>query len=76
MPEERKRQPLPPERLREVLARLNDVLAEAERLRDEVTRQLAAQHQVQQQHLAAAGGKRPRKKSTRAPDARGRRTGD
>ena len=40
MPEERKRQPLPPERLREVLARLNDVLAEAERLRNEVTRQL------------------------------------
>ena len=34
MPE--KRQTLPPERLREVLDRLNQVLSEAERLRDEI----------------------------------------
>ncbi|MGE3341892.1 MAG: hypothetical protein AB7L71_00545 [Vicinamibacterales bacterium] len=75
MPEDRKRQALPSERLREVLARLDDVLAEAERLRDEVTRQLDAQHQGQQQHLAAAGRKRARKTATRAPGGRGRRTG-
>lgn len=74
MPEDRKRQTLPSDRLREVLARLDDVLAEAERLRDEVTRQLDAQHEGQQ-HLASLGRKRARKAATRAPGGRGRRTG-
>lgn len=58
MPEERKRQTLPPERLREVLERLNDVMAEAARLRDEITRQIDAQHRSQLQHLSAGGRKK------------------
>ena len=52
MSDDRKRQTLPPERLREVLARLNQVLTEAEKLRDEVTRQLEIQHHNEQQHLS------------------------
>jgi hypothetical protein len=58
-----KRQTLPPERLREVLDRLNEVLAEAERLRDEITRQINEQHAEQQQHVSHGGKpkKRPRK---------------
>ena len=52
MAEEKKRQTLPPERLREVLARLDDVLTEAERLRLELTRQLEAHHQSHRQHLS------------------------
>jgi hypothetical protein len=59
MSDDRKRQPLTTDRLREVLDRLNDVLAEAQRLRDEITRKLAAQQQEQQQYLAP-GGKRRR----------------
>lgn len=55
MPEERKRQTLPPERLREVLDRLNDVMAEAARLRDEITRQIELQYRDQLQHLSAGG---------------------
>jgi len=60
MSDERRRQPLPPERLREVLERLNEVLAEAARLRDEVTRQIEEQHFEQQQHLSAGARKRKR----------------
>lgn len=60
MPEERKRQTLPPERLREVLDRLNDVMAEAARLRDEITRQIDDQHQSQLQHLSAGGRRKKR----------------
>ena len=67
MSEERKRPALPPERLREVLARLNEVLAEAERLRDQITRQIDAQRFVQQQHLSAGRAKKkhaaPKRKS-------------
>lgn len=58
MPDDRKRHALTTDRLREVLDRLNDVLTEAERLRDEITRKLAAQQQEQQQYLAPAGKKR------------------
>ena len=64
MPEERKRQTLPPERLREVLDRLNDVLAEAVRLRDEITRQIDTQHRGEQQ-LLSAGEKPARRKPTK-----------
>jgi hypothetical protein len=58
-----KRQTPRPERLREVLDRLNEVLAEAERLRDEITRQINEQHAEQQQHVSAGGKakKRPRR---------------
>jgi hypothetical protein len=58
MTDDRKRQSLTADRLREVLDRLNDVLSEAERLRDEITKKLAAQHQEQQQFLAPGGKKR------------------
>lgn len=58
MTDDRKRQPLTTDRLREVLERLNDVLAEAERLRDEITRKLAAQQLEQRQYLAPGGKKR------------------
>jgi hypothetical protein len=47
-----------PEKLKEVLDRLNDVLAEAARLRAEVMRQLTDQRAAVQQHLA------PRKRRT------------
>jgi hypothetical protein len=53
-----KRQPLPPERLHAVLEHLNEVLAEAERLRDEITRQIDEQHRGQQQHLSNVGKKK------------------
>jgi hypothetical protein len=43
------RQPLTPERLAQLLEKLNDVMGEAARLRREVTRQLAEQrHSVEQ----------------------------
>jgi hypothetical protein len=61
MADERKRQALPPERLREVLDQLNEVLAEAERLRDEISRQINQQHARQQQLLSTG----ERKKKTR-----------
>ena len=60
MSDDRKRQTLPPERLRDVLARLNQVLTEAERLRDEVTRQLDQQHHDEQQHLSPVPQRRKR----------------
>jgi hypothetical protein len=62
MADDRKRQTLPPERLREVLARLDQVLSEATRLRDEVTRQLDEQHYHQQQHLSPGRATRPSKR--------------
>ena len=52
------RTPINPEKLKEVLDRLNDVLAEAARLRSEVIRQLTDQRASVQQHLA------PRKRKT------------
>ena len=67
MPDERKRQTLPPERLREALARLNEVLDEAKRLRSEITRQLETQSFEQQQHLSGA-----RRKAVRTPSRRKR----
>lgn len=68
MPEERKRQTLPPERLREVLDRLNDVLAEAVRLRDEITRQIQTNHHDERQVLSKGGRAGARKaKSARKP---------
>ncbi len=51
-----------------MLERLNDVLAEAERLRDEITRRLEEQRIHAQQHLSLGGGKtnQTKKKRTRA----------
>jgi hypothetical protein len=51
MTEERKA-PLNPDQLAEVLARLDAVMAEAERLRRQVTRQLLDQRRSQQQTLS------------------------
>lgn len=45
------RQNLTPERLAQLLAKLNDVMSEAERLRREVTRQLSEQRRSIQQKL-------------------------
>ena len=52
------RPPISPEKLKQVLDRLNDVLAEAARLRAEVMRQLTDQRAGAQQHLS------PRKRKT------------
>ena len=46
--------PITSENLKQVLDRLNDVLAEAARLRKEVVRQLSEQRAGQQQHVTAA----------------------
>ena len=53
--------PISAENLKQVLDRLNDVLAEAARLRKEVIRQLGEQRGAQQQHLSGA---RKRKTTT------------
>jgi hypothetical protein len=50
------------EDLKQVLDRLNDVLAEAARLRKEVIRQLGEQRAAQQQHLS---GTRKRKTASK-----------
>jgi hypothetical protein len=55
--------PISPEKLRQVLDRLDDVLSEAARLRKEVIRQLGEQRSRQQQHLSPV---RRRKNSRRA----------
>ena len=52
------RTPISPEKLKQVLDRLNDVLSEAARLRTEVMRQLTEQQAAVQQHLS------PRKRKT------------
>jgi hypothetical protein len=52
------RTPTSPEKLKQVLDRLNDVLLEAARLRTEVMRQLTEQHAAAQQLLS------PRKRKT------------
>jgi hypothetical protein len=62
MADDRQRQTLAPGQLRAVLDRLNEVLEEAERLRDEITRQLTARQQEQQQYLTPVGRKRKRAK--------------
>lgn len=54
------RTPITSENLKEVLDRLNEVLAEAARLRKEVMRQLSDQRASLQQHLAPS---RKRKRS-------------
>jgi hypothetical protein len=46
--------PITSENLKQVLDRLNDVLAEAARLRKEVIRQLGEQRAWQQQHVTPA----------------------
>ena len=62
---ERKRLTLPPERLREVLERLNEVLAEAERLRDQITSQIESRRRGDRQQLSAPS-RRKRKKTRRS----------
>jgi hypothetical protein len=52
--------PISPDKLRQVLDRLDDVLAEAARLRKEVIRQLGEQRAGQQQHLSGARGRASR----------------
>ena len=54
------RQTLTPERLAQLLAKLNDVMGEATRLRREITRQLDEQRRTIQQKLTPAR-KRARK---------------
>ena len=52
------RTPISPEKLKQVLDRLNDVLSEAARLRTEVMRQLTDQRAAAQPYLS------PRKRKT------------
>lgn len=52
------RTPITSEDLKQVLSRLDEVLAEAARLRKEVVRQLTEQRADQQQHLTARKRKR------------------
>jgi len=61
--------PISSDKLRQVLERLNDVLAEAARLRKEVIRQLGSQQASQRQHLSSGGA---RKRTSKTP-ARARR---
>jgi hypothetical protein len=56
------RTPISPEKLKQVLDRLNDVLSEAARLRTEVMRQLTDQRAATQQHLSPRKRKTPRHK--------------
>jgi hypothetical protein len=56
------RTPISPEKLKQVLDRLNDVLAEAARLRTEVMRQLTEQRAGAQQHLSPRTRKTARHK--------------
>ncbi len=54
------RTPITPEKLKEVLDRLNEVLAEAAKLRKAVVRQLSDQRASDQQHLTLLRRKRKR----------------
>jgi hypothetical protein len=56
------RTPNSPEKLKQVLDRLNDVLSEAARLRTEVMRQLTEQRAAVQQHLSPRKHKTARQK--------------
>jgi len=56
--------PISSDKLRQVLERLNDVLAEAARLRKEVIRQLGTQKASQQQHLSSGGARKGKRKAT------------
>ena len=55
-----KSRPLPADLLRDLLERLNSVMAEAKRLRDQVTRQLEDQRASQQQRLSPVRRRRAR----------------
>ena len=52
--------PISADKLKQVLDRLDDVLAEAARLRKEVVRQLGEQRASQQQHLSGSRRRRPK----------------
>jgi hypothetical protein len=54
------RTPITPEKLKEVLDRLNEVLAEAAKLRKAVVRQLSDHRANDQQHLTLLRRKRKR----------------
>jgi hypothetical protein len=56
------RTPIASEHLKQVLDRLDDVLAEAARLRKEVVRQLTQQRADQQQHVTMRKRKRATQK--------------
>jgi hypothetical protein len=56
--------PIALKQLKQVLDRLDDVLAEAARLRREVVRQLTDQRADQQQHLSAQKRKRGARKQS------------
>ena len=58
---------LTPERLSELLARLDDVMTDAARLRRQITKQLDDQRRSQQQKLTAT-----RRRRTAKPSAKGR----
>ena len=74
--------PISSDKLRQVLERLNDVLAEAARLRKEVIRQLASDRASQQQHFPVAVGasgrprRRARAQAARSPQASSACRGD
>jgi hypothetical protein len=57
------RMPLSPDELAELLRRLDEVMDEAQRLRQQVTRQLAEQRGSQQQRITLPASRR--RKSTR-----------
>ena len=56
------RTPITPEKLKDVLAKLNEVLTEAARLRREVIRQLSDQRASDQQLLSIARKRRAARK--------------
>ena len=57
--------PITSENLKQVLERLNDVLAEAARLRKEVIRQLSEQRADQQQHVSPTRKRKTTRKRKR-----------
>ena len=57
--------PITSENLKQVLDRLNDVLAEAARLRKEVIRQLSEQRAAQQQHVSTTRKRKATRKGKR-----------
>ena len=54
--------PLTPERLSELLNRLDEVMTEAARLRREITRQLNNQRRDQQQKVTVTGKRRTKQR--------------
>lgn len=57
--------PLTPDRLSEILSRLDDVMTEAARLRKEITGQLNDQRQRDQQKVTRAHSRRTRPRAKR-----------